>query len=197
MSELSGVVQWPAFFSVAASTWTPSAYAGYTLYDASTSRFLITDNTADVLILKGQTAPNPGITFAVAGAAWTAGQYANTPNQPSYLVDSTGARFLIYQSTTSLLVLAGNVNPAAGPWSIVQGPGGGQVVTSSAQWPGSVTLGTGFWSIVEPDGTPVTSSATNTGAVTATEGAATLDATGAGADNTIYSSTSSPTGSSA
>lgn len=171
MREVNDFAQFPASWAVAGASFSGGAFRGYWLLDCTGQRFKIVNNTSDQLLFTSIPAPNPGKQATVSGAAWTAGQFANTPQKPSYLLNGDGAVIPILQNTTGALVVVQTFTPS-GTLKIVQG----NVV--QATFPAaSVSLGGSWWQIVEADGTAVTDSTVATGAVTVTPGSTTPDVT--------------------
>ena len=171
LAELSVAPLFPATFAVAGADWTPAAYVGDLLLDASGAIFPITSNTDDTLVLDSMYAPQLGVTVVVAG---TPGFTANAFKYGSF-IDSTGAVFQILQNNTTTIVLAGSVAPSSSQgWKVL-------VNQNVAFKPGSsntltVNSTDGWWQVVEPDGTAVINSVSYIGdAATATPASSTLD----------------------
>lgn len=174
--ELSTAVQWPSTFTVDSASWTPNDFRGFKLIDCFKNQWIIQGNTADTLVLVRADAPPIGLAIVLSSPspAWTVGQWANTAQLQSVLVDSAGTQHVIMQSTADTLVLGDVTSLPSGAFTILQG---GAVAYRSSRFAGTITKVVGYWQIIQADGTAGTDSLTDDGAVTSTAGGATMPVT--------------------
>lgn len=178
----SGSVVWTATFTVDGSSWTPHAFAGLWLFDASNTRILIVDNSATTLYLARVQAPVIGKHVTFGSPGWTVNQYQNgryvngVPIR-SYLYDSSDDPivFTIYGNTadTMLVSVADPLRVDDSPTPPIFLGDGGQITDLGSP----SDAGAGVWSIQADDGTVEDDWIGNTGAVSATEGGTELDVT--------------------